>query len=85
MSFIMLTNSKGEDMLINLDYVMHFSSSKKGVVVEFHDGLTFSFDESFDHLSARVLRVGEFGIERRLLCCEKKSVKGVKPSNLFTE
>ena len=72
MSFIMLTNTKGERMLINLDFVMHFSSSKKGVIVEFNDGLTFSFDDDFDHLSARVLRCGEVGIEREVLPSGKK-------------
>ena len=47
MSFVTLTNTKGERMLINLDFVMHITDSRKGVVVEFHDGLTFLFDVDF--------------------------------------
>lgn len=66
MSFIELTNTKNEKMLINLDYVMHFSSSpRKGVIVEFFDGLTFSFYESFDEITCLIRSFGDIAIKRK--------------------
>ena len=73
MSFIELTNTKSEKMLINLDYVMHFSfSPRKGVIVEFFDGLTFSLYENYDEIVSRIRFFGDTGVEKKILPCEKR-------------
>lgn len=59
MSFIQLTTSKQEQTLINLDYVMLLSNTKKGVFVLFHDGNSFFCTETYDQL----LRKLSFGYE----------------------
>jgi hypothetical protein len=53
--FIELLTTKNENVLVNVDSILYFAKTKKGMAVVFHDGMSVDLENDYEQIVSQVV------------------------------